>query len=154
MEEYASCLPCRSSRQSYRRPQGVAGKGADPNQANDSGQSAVHVLARPVLTGLPNSLRVVQTESAIRLLLQHGASISQPDENRESPLHQAAHRLDLRLFRLCLSPHPERDRENIFWMRNHHGETLLHFASARCCVETMTFLIDRGLDVNATSSNG
>ncbi|KAI1202452.1 ankyrin [Nemania serpens] len=129
-------------------------KGADPNQTNGGGQSALHVLAKPVPVGPTNVTGYRPNESAIRLLLQHGASASQPDENGESPLHRAAYGLDFRLFRLYLSSHPERDRDGILRMRNHHGETLLHFASAGCCIETMAFLIDQGLDVNAVNSNG
>ncbi|RYP48335.1 hypothetical protein DL768_005754 [Monosporascus sp. mg162] len=54
-------------------------KGADPNKTDGSGKSALHVLAEPVmigqLAGGPNLLN----ETAIHLLLQHKASVSQPD---------------------------------------------------------------------------
>ncbi|KAJ8130565.1 hypothetical protein O1611_g3063 [Lasiodiplodia mahajangana] len=70
------------------------------------------------------------------------------------PLHRAAYELDLRSFKLYLSSRPERDRNQTLEVRNHGGETLLHFASARCCIETIEFLIGQGLDINAVNSNG
>ncbi|GAW25291.1 putative ankyrin repeat-containing protein [Rosellinia necatrix] len=49
-------------------------KDSDPNQTNDCGHSALHVLANPVPAGPSNVSGYLQNESAIRLLLQHGAS--------------------------------------------------------------------------------
>ncbi|KAI0870128.1 ankyrin [Hypoxylon argillaceum] len=128
--------------------------GADPNQPSDGGQSALHILAKPVSTGPSNVSGFLQNESAIRLLLKYGASTSQQDENGNMPLHRAAYELDLRLFKLYLSSRPERDRNQTLAVRNHGGETLLHFASAGCCIETMEFLIGQGLDINAVNANG
>ncbi|KAI0443452.1 ankyrin [Xylaria telfairii] len=128
--------------------------GADPNQPSDGGQSALHVLAKPVPAGPSNVSGFLQNESAIRLLLKHGASASQQDGNGDMPLHRAAYELDLRLFKLYLSSRPERDLDQTLEVRNHGGETLLHFASAGCCIETMEFLIGQGLDINAVNSNG
>ncbi|RYP70044.1 hypothetical protein DL771_005735 [Monosporascus sp. 5C6A] len=128
-------------------------KGADPNKTDGSGKSALHVLAGPVmirqLAGGPKLLN----ETAIRLLLQHKASVSQPDEAGECPIHWAAYGLDLRLFRLYLY-HSGRDRDTLLHLTNHNGETLLHFAAAGCRIEVMEYLLSQGLDTNATSSNG
>ncbi|OTA08323.1 hypothetical protein A9Z42_0092800 [Trichoderma parareesei] len=88
-------------------------KGADPNKANGSG--------RPEPT--------MMNETTIRLLLQHGASVAQPDN-------------------------ADQGQDALLRLTNNHGETLLHFAAAGCRVETMDFLISQGLDVNARSSNG
>ncbi|KAH0491176.1 hypothetical protein TgHK011_002618 [Trichoderma gracile] len=134
-------------------------KGADPNKTNGSGKSALHVVAEAVIIGRPIPIigrpePTMMNETAIRLLLQHGASVTQPDNAGECPLHRAAYGLDLRLFRLYLSSCPDQDQDVLLRLKNHHGETLLHFAAAGCRVETMEFLISHGLDVNARSSNG
>lgn len=125
-------------------------KGADPNKTNRLGQSALHVVAEPVGMA-PSQLRL--NEGAIRLLLKHKSSVSQPDNAGECPLHWAAYGLDLRLFRLYLSC-PDQGEGALLQLANYNGETLLHFAAAGCCIDTMEFLIARGLDVNAKNSNG
>ncbi|KZL81216.1 ankyrin repeat protein [Colletotrichum incanum] len=112
-------------------------KGADPNKTNGAGKSALHVLALPVgssqaNTGIPN-------ETAIRLLLQHGASVSQPDNEGECPLHWAAFGLDLRLFRLYLSSRPKQDRDSLLQLTTPNGET---------------YCIMPPLNINAKNSNG
>ncbi|KAM6486056.1 ankyrin repeat protein [Trichoderma sp. SZMC 28011] len=134
-------------------------KGADPNKAERSGKSALHVLAEPVgilgpihIMGRP--MPIMMNETAIRLMLQHKGSVSQPDNAGECPLHRAAYGLDLRLFRLYLSSCPEQSQESLLQLTNHHGETMLHYAAAGCHIEVMEFLIAQGLDINATNSNG
>lgn len=134
-------------------------KGADPNKTTTSGHSALHVLAEPVGRGRPFQIRGPAqprflNETAIRLLLQHKASVSQPDDAGECPLHWAAFGLDLRLFRLYLSSRPDQGQDALLQLTNHNGETLLHFAAAGCHVEVIEFLIAQGLNINAKSSNG
>ncbi|KAL6872999.1 ankyrin [Trichoderma novae-zelandiae] len=134
-------------------------KGADPNKTNASGKSALHAVAEAVIIGRPIHIigrpePTMQNETAIRLLLQHGASVTQPDNAGECPLHWAAYGLDLRLFRLYLSSCPDQAQDAPLQLINNHGETLLHFAAAGCRVEVMEFLIAHGLDVNAKTSNG
>ncbi|KAL6690046.1 ankyrin repeat protein [Trichoderma pleuroticola] len=141
-------------------------KGADPNKTNGSGKSALHVLAEPVQLGSPihilgspihilgRPIPMMMNETAIRLVLQHKGSVSQPDNAGECPLHRAAYGLDLRLFRLYLSSCPDQSRESLLQLTNHHGETMLHFAAAGSHIEVMEFLIAQGLDVNAINSNG
>ncbi|KAL6816165.1 ankyrin repeat protein [Trichoderma camerunense] len=134
-------------------------KGADPNKTDRSGKSALHVLAEPVaiagsisIFGRP--MPIMMNETAIRLVLQHKGSVSQPDNAGECPLHWAAYGLDLRLFRLYLSSCPDQSQESLLQLANHQGETMLHFAAAGCHIEVMEFLIAQGLDVNATNFNG
>ena len=127
-------------------------KGADPNKTNEAGKTALHVLAEPV--GINQARPELLNETAIRLLLQHKASVSQPDNAGECPLHWAAYGLDLRLFRLYLNSDPDRGLEALLQLTSHNQETLLHFAAAGCHIEVMEFLIGQGLDVNAKNSNG
>ncbi|RYO92561.1 hypothetical protein DL766_002358 [Monosporascus sp. MC13-8B] len=54
-------------------------KGADPNKTDGSGKSALHVLASPVMIGQLAGGPGLLNETAIHLLLQHKASVSQPD---------------------------------------------------------------------------
>ncbi|KAK4085236.1 uncharacterized protein Triagg1_226 [Trichoderma aggressivum f. europaeum] len=134
-------------------------KGADPNTTDGSGKSALHVLAEPVALAGPihilgRPLPITMNETAIRLVLQHKGSVSQPDNAGECPLHRAAYGLDLRLFSLYLSSCPDQSQESLLRLTNHHGETMLHFAAAGCHIEVMEFLIAQGLDVNAINSNG
>lgn len=126
-------------------------KGADPNASCKSGRSALHIVAGAVSQGQFD--RPVVNEAAIRLLIQHGGSVCQPDQQGETPLHTAAFGLDLRLFQLYLSACRE-DQQTLLHSKTHREETLLHFAAAGGCVETMSFLISKGLDVNARNVNG
>jgi ankyrin repeat protein len=126
-------------------------KGADPIMINRFGHSALHVVASPVGTGQAESNFL--NEAAIQLLLNHKGSVSLPDETGETPLHRAALGLDLRLFQLYLSSCHEAQDVQLF-LKNHNAETLLHYAAAGCCIETIEFLIAKGLDVNAKNSNG
>jgi ankyrin repeat protein len=128
-------------------------KGADPNKTNAQGLSALHLLASPVERQALLSRPTVINDLAIRLLLKHHASAAQPDEMGECPLHWAAFGFDdLHYFHLYLSSSP--DVEAALHLENHAGETLLHFASLGDRLETIEFLISRGLNVNARNSNG
>jgi ankyrin repeat protein len=128
-------------------------KGADPNKTNAFGRSALHVLAEPVSMG-DQAEPEYTNETGIRLLLQHKASVSQPDNAGECPLHRAAYGLDLRLFRLYLSSRPDQGQDALLQLTSHNGETLLHFAAAGCRIEVMEFLVAQGLDINAKNSTG
>lgn len=128
-------------------------KGADPNACSETGRSALHMVAGVVSQGQIDS--PVVNETAIRLLIHHHASVSQSDEEGETPLHTAAFGLNLRLFRLYLSAcgNPE-EQQALLFAKTHREETLLHFAAAGGCVETISLLISQGLDVNARNVNG
>ena len=131
-------------------------KGADPNQALAvEGKSALHRVAKPVMAGPLAGEPARQNETAIRLLLRHGANVAQPDKEGETPLHTAAYGLDLRLFRLYLESRaagPE--QKALLQLKNQHGETLLHYAAAAGSIETMEYLLARDLDVNVVSEHG
>ncbi|KAK1994858.1 ankyrin repeat protein [Colletotrichum falcatum] len=127
-------------------------KGADPNKTNGAGKCALHVLALPVGSGQASTR--FPNETAIRLLLQHGASVSQADNEGESPLHWAAFGLDLRLFRLFLSSPANTAWGSLLQLTTPNGESMLHFAAAGCCIEIMEYLLAQGLDINAKNSNG
>ncbi|KAL5349116.1 hypothetical protein ACLOAV_005404 [Pseudogymnoascus australis] len=129
-------------------------KGADPNKTNGSGKSALHVLTGPVPIRQMGGGPVLLNDTAIHLLLQHKASVSQPDTAGECPIHWAAYGFDLRLFRIYLYSHSGPDRDTLLRSTNNNGETLLHFAAAGCRIEVMEYLLCQGLDVNATNSNG
>jgi ankyrin repeat protein len=118
---------------------------------NKFGQSALHVLAG--LVAKSQFDRLVVNEAAIQLLLDHKGSVAQPDETGETPLHEAAFGLHLRLFRLYLSSCPDEEQDALLFSENHHAETLLHFAAAGYRIKTIEFLITKGLDVNAKNSN-
>lgn len=127
-------------------------KGADPNACSKNGRSALHMVAGAVSQAQFD--RPVVNEAAIRLLIQHGGSVCRPDQQGETPLHAAAFGLDLRLFQLYLSAcRDQEEQQIILHSKTHRKETLLHFAAAGGCVETMSFLISKGLDVNARNAN-
>ncbi|KEY65067.1 hypothetical protein S7711_09860 [Stachybotrys chartarum IBT 7711] len=130
--------------------------GADPDEQDGGGCSALHILASPVPVGRWSNGRQVINEPAIALLLQHGASVTTADKKGDSPLQLAASYSDLRTFCLLLSQsskHDE-DEQTLLTLTNAEQETLLHYAAAGCQVEIMEYLISRGLDVNAKNSNG
>ncbi|KFY67363.1 hypothetical protein V496_01633 [Pseudogymnoascus sp. VKM F-4515 (FW-2607)] len=129
-------------------------KGADPNMTDGSGQSALHILTAPVPTGQVSGGSQLLNETAIHLLLQYKASVSQPDSAGECPIHWAAYGFDLRLFHTYLSSQPGPDRDALLRLTNNNGETLLHYAAAGCGIEVIEYLLSQGLDVNATNSNG
>ncbi|KFY16226.1 hypothetical protein V492_01490 [Pseudogymnoascus sp. VKM F-4246] len=129
-------------------------KGADPNKTNKSGMSALHLLTAPPPARCIGLGLDTPNETAIHLLLQHEASVSQPDKAGECPIHWAAYGFDLRLFRIYLYSHSGPDRTSLLHLTNNNGETLLHYAAAGCRIEVMEYLISQGLDINATNSNG
>ncbi|KFY37054.1 hypothetical protein V495_07416 [Pseudogymnoascus sp. VKM F-4514 (FW-929)] len=129
-------------------------KGADPSKTNGSGLSAPHVLTEPVEVRQMGGGPSVINETAIHLLLQYKASVSQPNSAGEFPIHWASYGFSLRLFHVYLYSHPEPDQDNLLCSTNNNGETLLHFAAAGCRTEVMEYLPSKGLDVNAANSNG
>ncbi|KFY01417.1 hypothetical protein O988_02753 [Pseudogymnoascus sp. VKM F-3808] len=126
-------------------------KGADPSK---TGLSAPHVLTEPVEVRQMGGGPSVINETAIHLLLQYKASVSQPNLAGEFPIHWASYGFSLRLFHVYLYSHPGPDQDNLLRSTNNNGETLLHFAAAGCRTEVMEYLLSKGLDVNAANSNG
>lgn len=127
-------------------------KGSDPKAASSDGKTALHFLASPVWVRHCDPFTSRLNETGIRLLLQHGASVCQRDDAGDGPIHWAAYGSDLRIFRVFLSSC--QDQDAVQGMKNHYGESLLHFAAAGCKVDILEFLLSRGLDVNHRNSNG
>ncbi|KAI9152278.1 Ankyrin-3 [Paramyrothecium foliicola] len=120
------------------------------------GWTALHIVASPVPVGAWRNEQYIVNEFAIKLLLQHGASVTVPNTYGDSPLQLAAQssNLDaLRLF-LTLSTIPGEDESTLLACRNAGQETLLHYAAAGCRIDIMQHLIYQGFDVNAKNSNG
>lgn len=128
--------------------------GADPDVKNQHGQSALHLLSSPILIRKPFSSDSRLHETGIRLLLQHGASILQPDAEGNTPLHCAAFGADLRILQLYLSTQAPEDPGFISNTKNSYREILLYWAAAGGKIDIMEYLLLRGLDVNAANTNG
>ena len=126
--------------------------GADPNAANESGQSALHLLASPIqISDQDTTCRFHET--GIRLLLKHNAAVYRRDEAGEAPIHWAAFGSNLHIFRLYLSA-SRMEPLAVVELKNHHEETLLHFAAAGGKTGIMELLISYGMNVNDRSLNG
>lgn len=126
-------------------------KGADPNLRDAEGRTPLHCRyfqgPSPTRYG-----RFYPYEAAMGMLLAHGASPDTPDKRGELPLHTVAHVANLNSFQLYLShcANPQAALQS----RNDYGETLLHYAAAGGKLDVVEFLLDRGLDINASSSDG
>lgn len=131
-------------------------KGENPDVQSSSGSSALHILASPVLVGRADGGRQVTNAIAIELLLQRGASVTLLNKKGDSPIQLAAFGADLRCFRLFLSSsrNPSNDEGTFLALTNANKETLLRYAAAGGRVDTMDFLVARGLDVNVRNSQG
>jgi ankyrin repeat protein len=129
-------------------------KGADPNVTNHEGKRALHFLALP--TAMHQSGPPVRiNETAIRLLLSHGATVHQGDtEAGATPLHAAALGSNLKVLQLCISSCSIEDKNQALSTKNRYGETLLHYAAAGGKCDIAEFLISQDIDVNGVSENG
>ncbi|KAI6750806.1 hypothetical protein HG530_014256 [Fusarium avenaceum] len=129
-------------------------KGANPDATDHRGKTALHFLGSPA--AIHQSGPVVRmNETGVRLLLSHGASVLQgDDESGATPLHAAAFGANLNILQLYLSYCPAEERRQILKIKNKYGETLLHYAAAGAKSDIAEFLISQGLDVNNTNSNG
>ncbi|KAG5658639.1 hypothetical protein KAF25_010820 [Fusarium avenaceum] len=134
--------------------------GADPNATIDR-QPIILTATRHInLVGalkvlLENGPAVRMNEIGFRLLLGHGASVLQgDDESGATPLHAVAFGANLNMLQLYLSSCPAEERRQTLGFKNKYGETLLHYAAAGAKSDIAEFLISQGLDVNDTNSNG
>jgi len=129
-------------------------KGADPNVSNHEGKTALHFLASP--TAMHQSGPPVRiNETAIRLLLSHGASVHQGDtEAGATPLHAAALGSNLKVLQLYISSCSIEDKSKSLRTKNRYGETLLHYAAAGAKCDIAEFLISQGIDVNGVGETG
>ncbi|KAH6958071.1 ankyrin [Fusarium avenaceum] len=129
-------------------------KGANPNASDHRGKTALHFLGSPAAVH-QNGPAVRMNEIGVRLLLGHGASVLQgDDESGATPLHAAAFGANLNILQLYLSSCPAEERRQTLRLKNKYGETLLHYAAAGAKYDIAEFLISQGLDVNGTNSNG
>ncbi|KFA70890.1 hypothetical protein S40288_10092 [Stachybotrys chartarum IBT 40288] len=129
--------------------------GAQPEGPAGIGYSTMHALALPVPVGIWSNGNQVMNRPAIEMLLQRGVSVTTPTtKGVDAPLHLAAFGSDLSTFRLFLTQSTNEDEDTLLALMNAEQETLLHYAAAGCQIEIMEFLILKGLDVNAQSSNG
>lgn len=127
-------------------------KGADPNGKGDNEQTALHRLGSPVQVRQERECRLHET--GIRLLLDYGASVCQPDNQGNTPLHCAAFGSNIRIFSLYLHGVPAEDRDAALAMRNNHRETLAHWAAAGGKIDILQHLLSRDININSTTANG
>ncbi|KAF9781934.1 hypothetical protein IL306_012702 [Fusarium sp. DS 682] len=127
--------------------------GADPNTADKTGRTALHLLGgarrlrQSVLFGRVN-------EAGIRLLLGHKASVTLQDESGAMPLHEASFGTDLRILLLELFTLSDQERYTAIRSTNRYGTTLLHYAAAGGKLDIIQYLVSQGLDVNQPNANG
>ncbi|KAJ3487707.1 hypothetical protein NLG97_g6354 [Lecanicillium saksenae] len=152
----------------------LIGAGADPNDTTDGpspllaavefvdtpsargreGETALHRLAVPIRYKKYTGLCRVH-EAGVRLLLAHGACVTDKDKRGNTPLHSAAFGSNSHIFSLYLDHLPLDSQDPSPWvdMKNDKGETLLHWAAAGKSLDVMRFLIERGASVNSLSNN-
>jgi ankyrin repeat protein len=139
--------------------------GADPNAStNAQGQTALHYLAikgRGQTKHWPKVVVVLPpeepSEAAFRTLFRFNASVLQLDVFGNTPLHFAASTSDLGTLQLMLSSlATEAERGAALRLRNHQGESLLHFASGGAQIDIVEYLLSEevGLAVDETTSRG
>ncbi|KAK8137170.1 hypothetical protein PG984_005110 [Apiospora sp. TS-2023a] len=125
--------------------------GANPEIQDRRGRTALHFLTWPISVD-GQGFRTAFHEAGIRLLVAKGAKVTTGDAEGETPLHWAAMHGAFEVFQLYLSSCADRDAA--LASQNAHGETLLHYAAAGAQCRTIEFLLESGLDINATSQSG
>ncbi|RGP71463.1 ankyrin repeat [Fusarium sporotrichioides] len=138
--------------------------GADPNASvNAQGQTALHYLAvkgRGQMGHLPKGglhLPEEPSEAAFRTFFRFNASVLQQDIFGNTPLHFAASTSNLETLQLMLSSLPtDLERKAALMLRNHRGESLLHFASGGAQIDIVEYLLSEevGLLVDEATSRG
>lgn len=130
---------------------GLLDEGADPNSKDAKDRMPLHCSffqgPSPVRYG-----RFYPSAATMEILLAHKASPDSPDRTGETPLHTVAHVANLESFHSYLSHCA--NPQLALALSNNYGETVLHYAAAGGKLETVEFLLNRGLDVNMASSDG
>ncbi|KAK2035451.1 ankyrin [Colletotrichum zoysiae] len=121
---------------------GLLEKGGNPNDQDSRGRTALQCLAS----------RPPMSTDAVRILLQHGASLEVTGEAGETLLHSVARTGTVEQFDLFLSYSDDPDAA--IRSVTLHGESLLHYAAAGGREDVVDFLLTRGLDVDSATSNG
>ncbi|KAK8859619.1 ankyrin repeat protein [Apiospora arundinis] len=127
--------------------------GGNAEIRDSRGRTALHFLSYPKLSvnGQGHS-KSEMYETGVRLLVEKGAKGTTGDAEGETPLQWAAMDGSIEGFHLFLSSCADRDAA--LASQNSHGEILLHYAAAGGQSRTIAFLLNSGLDVNATSQSG
>lgn len=114
--------------------------GADPNNKNHRGVSALNQVCRPSK----------QDEDVMRLLLLHHADPNTQDMYLRTPISFAAkyQKNDCAVLKLLLEAGAEVDR------RDHLARTPLMCAIQHGCSQNAQLLIDRGADIHAQDNKG
>ncbi|KAL0940479.1 ankyrin repeat protein [Colletotrichum truncatum] len=121
---------------------GLLEKGGNANAQDSHGRSALQCLvSRPPIS-----------TDAVRVLLQHGASLEMTGEAGETLLHRVAQNGTIEQLNLCVSYSD--DPDTAIRSVTQHGESLLHYAAAGGREDVVDFLLTSGLDVNSATSNG
>ena len=136
--------------------------GANPNEKDSEyGFTALHTVVGtvPYCPGDPEveTVRFIWNETAVRLLLDHGASATEGSFQGTTPLHAAARISNTHLFNLVIqstAPPGQSVHPSTWKLTNHHGETLLHHACLGGRVDLVELLLDQGLDINQRSILG
>ncbi|KAG8359127.1 hypothetical protein FVEN_g3206 [Fusarium venenatum] len=130
--------------------------GADPNAVvNPQGQTALHYLAvkeqKEVQYWPKEALARPEEarEAAFRTFFRFNASILQQDVFGNTPFHFAAFTSDLKALQLMLSNLPtELERKAALMLRNHQGESLLHFSSSGAQIDIVEYLLSQEVGIS------
>jgi ankyrin repeat protein len=136
--------------------------GANPNGKDDSsGYTALHEAVRTVVSRAPDlgmdTVRYVWNETALRLLLEHGASATVRSLNGTTPLHIAAMKSNTQFFNLVATTSADQEQlllPSDLHLTNTFNKNLLHFACLGGNCDMVETLLNHGLDVDERSSLG
>lgn len=126
-------------------------RGLRPNRATQAGATAVHcAIYSRRFSSDPFSTKKTDDKGVeiLKLLQEHGASLTAADGNGDTPLHLAAMTGLRELVALLLPQFPDPD------IRNQAGQTPLHLAAAAGREEIAGLLLARHATVDARDAKG
>lgn len=138
--------------------------GADPNIISEEfGTTALSFAAEAVVEYRVDASverpKFMWNETALKLLLEYGASGTIRGPDGTTPLHMAARTSNLRFLGL-IARADQQPRSplvlppSILQLENNRGETLLHHACLGGRLDIISMLLDHGLDVNQRTKQG